>query len=87
MHTVTVLTPPHTDLALHWWRCRPSDHGEQKRAYDPVCRASSGPLSRLALLMALHPRRGVVGIVCESRKNTLPYPFGSITEFKIRWTG
>jgi hypothetical protein len=24
-------------------------------------------------------------IVCESRKNTLPYPFGSTTEFKIRW--
>jgi len=28
-----------------------------------------------------------VGIVCESRKNTSPYPFGSITEFKIRWWG
>jgi hypothetical protein len=29
----------------------------------------------------------VVGIVCESRKNTSPYPFGSITEFKIKWWG
>ena len=28
-----------------------------------------------------------MGIVCESRKNTSPYPFGSITEFKIRWWG
>ena len=26
----------------------------------------------------------MVGIVCESRKNTLPYPFGSITEFKYQ---
>jgi len=26
-------------------------------------------------------------LVCESRKNTLPYPFGSTTEFKIRWWG
>ena len=25
--------------------------------------------------------------MCESRKNTLPYPFGSTTEFKIRWWG
>ena len=28
-----------------------------------------------------------VGIVCESRINALPYPFGSITESKIRWWG
>ena len=25
--------------------------------------------------------------MCESRKNTSPYPFGSITEFKIIWWG
>ena len=29
----------------------------------------------------------VVGIVCESRINALPCPFGSITESKIRWWG
>ena len=29
----------------------------------------------------------MVGIVCESRINALPYPFGSITESKIRWWG
>ena len=25
--------------------------------------------------------------MCESRRNALPYPFGSITEYKIRWWG
>ena len=45
--------------------------------------------SRSSMILWVSPgvHNQVVGIVCESRINAHPYPFGSITESKIRWWG
>ena len=52
-----------------------------------MCESRSEMLSPTPLGQSLSPKSGGGDCVCESRRNALPYPFGSITESKIRWWG
>ena len=89
----------HKDKDHHRGRCRPlsrtrvRDTGSAQvritRFLLPAPSPTAATLRKFKLEIQ-HVNSGgfqVVGIVCESRKNTSPYPLGSITEFKIRWWG
>ena len=74
------------------------DEGEDEDtpAAPPASANRDGLLAPLSRLLDLTEHMQTLtltlpGIVCESRKSTSPhaspYPFGSITEFKLRWWG
>ena len=65
---------------------------ESKISTGGDCRCDESSIEMLSPLYPLEvaiteSKRQGWGLRCESRINALSYPFGSITESKIRWWG